>query len=237
MADAPNWYSDRWAQVFLMTHDAAQTQREIDFLRRHLPLPRFARVLDVCCGVGRHSGPLAAAGYDVTGIDRDEKVLAESRRRCSRGRFVQLDMRQIDQLPDRFDAVICMWQSFGYFDAATNESVLAQIVNRVTPGGRLVLDVYHRDLFEQLQGVRQFECNGVKITETKHMAGDRLHVALDYETCERDEFEWQLFTPDALVTLAAKQGLESVAACCGCDERQPPNPEVSRMQLVFSLVK
>jgi SAM-dependent methyltransferase len=231
--DAPNRYSPRWAQVFLLTHDAAQTQREADFLRRQLPLPRFARVLDVCCGVGRHAAPLLEAGYEVTGIDRDQKVLDEARRRCPRGNFVQLDMRRIDQLEDLFDAVICMWQSFGYFDAATNESTLAQMAGRLVSNGRLVLDVYHRECFQQGQGVRTFECNGVNITETKRMIGDRLHVSLDYEPGEHDEFEWQLFTSESLTELAAKHGLRRIVACTGAQETQAPSAQASRMQLVF----
>jgi SAM-dependent methyltransferase len=234
MDDGANRYSPRWSQVFLLTHDAAQSQREVDFLRRQLPLPRFRRVLDVCCGVGRHAAPLAEAGYNVTGIDRDESVLAEARRRCPRGRFIQLDMRQLDRLTDRFDAVICMWQSFGYFDTATNESVLAQMSDCLTDGDRLVLDIYHRDCFEKRQGSRTFECNGATITETKHMTGDRLHVALDYDDAgERDEFEWQLFTPESLTDLAAKHGLRRIVACTGANESLPPNADVSRMQLVF----
>src|SRR5439155_22236394 len=110
--------------------------------------------------------------------------------RCARAKFAERDMRDLDRLNDSFDAVICMWQSFGYFDAATNASVLAQMSTRLRPGGRLVLDVYHRGFFEARQGVRTFQSNGIEVTETKRMTGDRLHVSLEYATGERDEFEW-----------------------------------------------
>lgn len=234
VGDIPNTYSPRWSQVFLLTHDAAQTQREVEFLRRQLPLPRFRRLLDVCCGVGRHAAPLIEAGYDVTGVDRDEHVLGEARHRCPRGRFVQLDMRQLDRLTETFDAVICMWQSFGYFDAATNAEVLKQIGRKLKPAGRFVLDIYHREFFERNQGARRFERSGAAVTETKRMDGDRLTVRLDYESRgEADLFEWQLFTPDAIRELAERCGFACLLVCAGFDEARPASADLPRMQLVF----
>jgi SAM-dependent methyltransferase len=233
--DAPNRYSPRWSQVFLLTHDAAQAQREVEFLKRQLPLPRFRRVLDVCCGVGRHAAPLAEVGYELTGVDRDENVLAEARRRCPRGRFVQLDMRQLDRLTDTFDAVICMWQSFGYFDAATNESVLAQMANLLNGDGRVVLDVCNLSFFEAREGVRRFQRAGTEVIETTQMLpGGRQRVSLEYSDGQRDEFDWQLFTAAELTELAARHGLQVIVACSAHDESQAPSASVSRMQLVFS---
>jgi hypothetical protein len=49
----------------------------------------------------------------------------------------------------------CVWQSFGYGDAATNTEVLRQMAAHLRPGGRLVLDTYNRDFFETSQGVRE----------------------------------------------------------------------------------
>jgi SAM-dependent methyltransferase len=142
-------------------------------------------------------------------------------------------MRQLDRFSDAFDAVLCMWQSFGHFDATTNDDVLAQMTRRLTNGGRLVLDVYHRPCFEQRLGIRSFVCNGAKVTEAKRMSGDRLHVALDYDSGEHDEFEWQLFTPESLTELAEMHGLRRITTCTGAHESRSPSAHASRMQLVF----
>lgn len=45
--------------------------------------------------------------------------------------------------------------------------MLKQISQKLTPGGRFVLDLYHRGFFERRQGPRQFERNGLTIAETK----------------------------------------------------------------------
>ncbi|HKG95752.1 MAG TPA: methyltransferase domain-containing protein [Gemmatimonadaceae bacterium] len=50
------------------------------FLERALPRAAISRVLDLCCGPGRHALPLAERGYDVTGVDRDAAALGAARR-------------------------------------------------------------------------------------------------------------------------------------------------------------
>ena len=41
-------------------------------------------------------------------------------RRCPNARFVRTDMRDLASIGGPFDAIICLWQSFGYFDSETN---------------------------------------------------------------------------------------------------------------------
>jgi 2-polyprenyl-3-methyl-5-hydroxy-6-metoxy-1,4-benzoquinol methylase len=74
-----------------------------------------SRILDLPCGYGRHSNALADRGYQVTGLDLDAEHLAKARE-SARARFREGDMREIDaDLHGRFDAVINMFYSFGFF--------------------------------------------------------------------------------------------------------------------------
>ena len=93
----------------------------------------------------------------MLGIDRDPDVISRARslQRPPHLIFRVLDMTMLDTLPDVFDAVVCMWQSFGYFGQATNADVLTQICRHLRPGGRVVLDIYNRAFFEQRQGPDQ----------------------------------------------------------------------------------
>jgi SAM-dependent methyltransferase len=54
-------------------------------------------------------------------------------------------MRWLPLDDDHFDAAICLWNSFGYFDDAGNDQVVSEIARVLAPGGRLVLDVPNRD--------------------------------------------------------------------------------------------
>src|SRR3569833_4240889 len=74
---AGHTYSPLWFRTFLEDVDPAITQREVAFVQRRMPPASHPRVLDLCCGPGRHLGPLAAAGYEPTGLDVDLVPLAD----------------------------------------------------------------------------------------------------------------------------------------------------------------
>ena len=233
-----NQYTAEWIDTFLATIDPAQTQREMAFLQRQLPRNRFTRVLDICCGLGRHSVALASIGYDVTGIDRDPALIAQAKLVHSNARFIAMDIKDLASLNGSFDAVICMWQSFGYLDSNGNEELLASIASELGTGGRFVLDIYDRDFFEPRQGTLTTERAGKRIRETKSMDGDRLLVELVYDEDESrsDRFDWQIFTPTQIASLAGKHGLIVLTSCTGFDETKPPSGQSPRMQIVFEKV-
>lgn len=230
-----NTYSDRWFRTFLAPIPGSRTEREISFLRAQLPLPDHRRILDLACGPGRHACGLATLGYQVTGVDVKPEVITEARRLCgSGGTFLQADMRDLEPVGRGFDAVICMWQSFGYFDAAENRRVLGQVAHALRTGGRLVLDIYDRRFFERHQGERVIERDGERIQERSLLEDGRLFVQLRYEASgEIDEFDWQLFTPGEARDLGRDAGLELMLACCDFDPEREAIGETARMQLIF----
>jgi SAM-dependent methyltransferase len=228
-------YSPTWYELFLQPIAVEQTEREAAFVARWLPLPEYAELLDLCCGQGRHARALARRGYRVTGVDSNALALAQAKRASGDQVFyVQHDMRRLEQLPGTFDGLTCLWQSFGYFDAATNAGILRQIGAKLRPGGRLILDIYHRGFFKRNQGTRSFERAGRTISETKRMDGDRLTVVLDYGAdLPADTYAWQLFSPEEIAALARQCGFTPALACANFDEATAPSADAPRMQLVF----
>ncbi|HEV2235923.1 MAG TPA: class I SAM-dependent methyltransferase [Ktedonobacterales bacterium] len=239
MPTDPNTYSPLWFDLFLTPIAPEQTAAEIAFISRLLPLAEYADVLDLCCGSGRHALPLAERGYHVTGVDRAAPQLALARREAQRrglaARFIQADMADAGAAPGPFGAVLSLWQSFGYGDAAANAALLRSVRDLLVPRGRVLLDIYHAGFFAAHLGARRFAVGDRAITETKALAGDRLTVTLDYGAdAPADRFEWQVFTPETITTLAAVCGLRPVLACAGFDEHHPPSAQVPRMQLLFA---
>ena len=230
-----NTYSTRWFDIFLATVPAAQTAREMDFLARHLFPPARKTVLDVACGLGRHTRELSALGFAVTGMDASEYALENARRTDPHTRYLSGDMRELDALlprAERFDAVLSLNASFGYFDADTNARVLEQIARRLKTRGRFILDVYNREFFETRQGGRLVERAGQTLWETRELRGERLHVELEYGDA-REIFEWQIFTPDALAAFVAPRGFDEMLCCANFDENIAPGAEYARMQFIF----
>lgn len=227
-----NDYSSVWFDTFLAPISPEQTAREIDFLARSLLQPTYTTVLDLCCGMGRHARGLSERGYRVTGMDTNEYALAQARRNDPLTRYVQGDMRALDQLQENFDAVLILWQSFGNFDAAANEKILEQISQILKPQGRFVLDIYNRQFFETRAGERRIETQGRVVVENKTVEQNRLRVELDYGAT-RDVFEWQLFYPDEIAALGARFGLNEILRCTNFDPRQLPMADLPRMQFVL----
>jgi SAM-dependent methyltransferase len=100
-------------------------------------------LLDLACGHGRISLPLARAGWDVTGIDLSERSLAVAREAAEqeglRIDFVHGDMRNPPAGP--FDAVVNLYTSFGYFEAESeNQKVLNAVAGSLAPGGLFLID-------------------------------------------------------------------------------------------------
>ena len=228
-----NTYSQTWFNLFLDTQ--LHTEQEVAFVMRNLPNPPYRRILDVACGPGRHSLPLVKNGYEVVGIDLDEISIVQARQSTEDlATFLQMDMRSLEEVPGTFDAVICLWQSFGYFDEVTNRDVLRQMGEKVGRNGRIILDIYNRSCFEQPQDIRHAERKGVEVTITNQMKGNRLTAKLEYSNgSQPDMFEWQLFSLEEIAKIASEIGFQCVLSCVECDEKKSVSIQKPRMQLVF----
>lgn len=226
-----------WFETFLHTVPEDQTDAEVAFLVRQLPVSLFPRVFDVCCGAGRHAVRLARAGYRVTGLDQDSGVLGTAETVDSENpQYVVGDRRDLGEVQGPFDAAVLLWQCFGYFAQEENDAVLSEVASELRADGRLVLDLYHREFFAAHQGSGTLERAGRKVVETKSMEGRRLTVHLEYGGGETDTFSWELFTPQELDERAGRLGFHLVAACSGFDEGIAPSPERPRFQAIFEKV-
>ena len=148
--DVPDdWFTRAFRGDYLRVYrkrDDASGAREAAFAARVLDLAPGARVLDLGCGGGRHSAPLAEAGFSVVGLDLSPELLAAARTRLGpSGRLVRADMRALPFAERSFDAVTSFFTSFGYFTAAGDDArVLEGMARVVHPGGGLLLDLPDR---------------------------------------------------------------------------------------------
>jgi len=103
----------------------------------------------VPCGQGRHAHLLAEAGYDVDGLDYSRDLLSVARKRGSGPnlRYTQGDMRRLPaKWSGRFDAVLNLFTSFGFFGhPAEDARVIREFARVLKPGGLLVWHGGSRD--------------------------------------------------------------------------------------------
>lgn len=120
---------------------AEMTEADVSFLETSLQVAPGARVLDVACGLGRHSIALSRRGYALTGVDLSGESLEEARRLGTGlpAEFLHGDMRELPG-PALFDGAFCFGNSFGYLEHDGNRAVLAAVARALKPGARFVLE-------------------------------------------------------------------------------------------------
>ena len=147
------WWEEIFDEYFEQTqfHEQriAQTSREVDFIEDVLGLRKSDRILDLCCGIGRHTVELARRGYAVTGVDLTQRFIQKAQKEAKRlsvhPTLLIQDMRRID-FREAFDACINIWTSFGFFpDPEDNQRVLQNVAQALKPGGRFLIDIVNRD--------------------------------------------------------------------------------------------
>ena len=138
---------------------------EVDVLLKYLRDSGFKprRVLDLNCGIGRHSVELGKRGISVLGTDLSPyyiqiaKRLAKSHQVDDKVRFKVVDMRKIGAMRarEKFDGVINLETSFGFYDDKTNADILRKCSGLVQPKGFFALEISNRDWV-----VRNFQPQG-----------------------------------------------------------------------------
>lgn len=138
-------YLLEYEPIFALEHDRRDVARIMDVLG----LPSDSRILDVPCGQGRHAHLLAEAGFDVTGLDYSVELLkrAKARGTGTHLRYERGDMRALPkQWSGRFDAVLNLFTSFGFFTFPSDDAkVIREFARVLKPGGVLLWHGGSRD--------------------------------------------------------------------------------------------
>ncbi len=149
------WHDDdqfweTWAPYLFSNERVRNATWETDYIVGLLEIPNGARVLDLCCGTGRHSIELARRGYSVTGVDRTHAYLERARTQAiAEGlkiEFVNCDVRSLN-LSMSFDAAINMFTSFGYFDSEDDDlKVLRNVYAALRKSGCILIETEGKEV-------------------------------------------------------------------------------------------
>ncbi|WP_342678525.1 methyltransferase domain-containing protein [Methanofollis sp. UBA420] len=159
----PEWWRGIFNHLYLKTDgdvvgDDTLTVKEIDLFSEAAGLRKDDRILDVCCGQGRHTLELARRGFAAEGLDRSHYLVQKARASAKKEgldvRFKEGDARRLPYRTDTFDAVMILGNSFGYFESGEDDRlVLAEVARVLKPDGRVLIDIsdggYLRDNFQK----------------------------------------------------------------------------------------
>lgn len=148
--DRGETFGDDYLYFYASFFDEQRNRRDANRVIEVLGLEPRDIVLDVPCGHGRIANLLAEEGMIVIGIDATTRFLELADEEASR-RGVEVDYREGDLralgVDGPFDAVVCWFTSFGYFDDEGNQEVLGEFARVLRPGGRLAIEMIHHDGF------------------------------------------------------------------------------------------
>jgi SAM-dependent methyltransferase len=190
------WYVDFFNNDYIRIYapflPQDHTEQEIKHILQLLQLPPESRLLDLCCGYGRHTIPLARQGYAMTGFDLSEILLQKARQQAESEQVqVRWQRGDMQQLPftQEFDAVINIFTSFGYLpNDEADQKVLRQVYQTLKPGGLFLIEtVYQPRVLRHTSphGIIRYD-DGLIVLEERHI--DLLH--------SRNEVHISLITPD-----------------------------------------
>ena len=123
--------------------------------------PQEAKILDLSCGIGRHSIPLVKKGHQVVGYDLSplyidrakqlaKKKYEEEGLNLKKIRFYQGDSRDAAQVLSSkreigFNIIISMFSSIGYFGEEEDFRMFKDLLNIASHNCILVIETQNRD--------------------------------------------------------------------------------------------
>ena len=136
-----HWFDSAFYHKLYASRDEREAANFIDELMGELKPEQKASMLDLGCGIGRHSKRLASKGFQVTGLDLAASSIRMAKKfESATLRFYRHDMR-VPFGKNCFDYVFNFFTSFGYFkNDHENHKVVSNIADSLTEGGILVMD-------------------------------------------------------------------------------------------------
>ncbi len=228
MDNPPSWeamyHDNKYSWFWPPAYDPQSSPPEIQGVISLLDAQPGAELLDLACGQGWLTIPLAQRGFHVTGFDLSAALLTRAGQAADQAgvqvEWVRGDMRDLPvEWTDRFAYVTLTLSEFGCFDdESENQRVLDQVARVLKPGGRFLLDlVVNRDgLVMQGEPHNCLEGDGFFVSEQGSfdlVSGLHQRVFHWYYEGQRHETKWQIrvYTPPEVAHMLKKAELQVLA--------------------------
>jgi SAM-dependent methyltransferase len=227
-SSAETWdafFSDFYLRAYAADERDAEAGAQALAAARLAGCPDGGDVLDVPCGFGRHSIPLAHAGYRVVGVDRSQALVDEAQRRGTgerRPELVQADYRDLPFDDASFDAALNLFTSLGFLGDEEDVRALTEIRRVLRPDGRLLIETMHRDRLVRLPSDKHWQLLGEgRLLVEQSTFDPATGIAQTTQTLiegsgERDSRTWSLrvYSATELLAMIDRAGFAS-ARCLG----------------------
>jgi D-alanine-D-alanine ligase len=226
----PDWWRRIFNSLYLKTDadvvdDQCITKAEVDLFSEILRLSPEDKILDLCCGQGRHYLELAKRGFNnVEGLDRSHYLIQKAKLQAKKEglpiKFREGDGRKLLIPPDTFDVVMILGNSYGYFETVQDDlRVLREVFRVLRPWGRVLIDVadgeYLRENFQPRSwewiDKKHFVCRERSLSIDKQRLLSREVITHTTKGVLIDQFYAErLYTKERLAEFLKTAGFDSI---------------------------
>ncbi|PNW26921.1 class I SAM-dependent methyltransferase [Formosa algae] len=123
---------------------------DLNFYKSYLPKTKDARILELCCGTGRLTIPIAQDGFKISGVDITPSMLEQAKAKAEEAHvnidFIEADIRTLD-LSEKFDFIFIPFNSIHhlYHNADVFQAFKA-VKKHLKDDGLFVLDCFNPNI-------------------------------------------------------------------------------------------
>ncbi|HEU4905382.1 MAG TPA: class I SAM-dependent methyltransferase [Solirubrobacterales bacterium] len=240
VAEVPtDWYRRGFPPITAAMPWADRTEAEVDRAIMMLRPEGGERVLDLACGIGRHSLELRRRGFEVVGVDISPDLLAMAEQNAGEAAlevtFMQADLRELE-LAEEFDLVLSLNDgAVGYFETDAENRRTFEVIARAlrAGGGHLVQlpNVLHAEknlpaktwiVGESTLELSDHHWNA----EDRYIEGSTVPIPFGevFERYEEIPFRQRLYTAEELAEIYESVGMRLANTFAGSGKARKPKP-------------
>ena len=134
-----DWFDSDYYHILYKHRDYNEARNFIDNIVKYLDLKKGSKILDLACGIGRHSIYLDKIGFKVVGADNSPNNIKKAKAKQNRSlSFIQMEM--IDNTNYKYDCIFNLFTSFGYVNHDYNLKTIKNIERQLKDNGTVVVD-------------------------------------------------------------------------------------------------
>jgi len=134
-----NWFNSDYYHILYKNRNKKEAEFFINNLIKKLKIKKKSKILDLACGVGRHSFYLNKKGMNVIGIDNSENNIKKAKK--FENKFLKFKKKEMtEDYGQEFDFIFNLFTSFGYINEKHNLNTFKSINNSLINHGILVID-------------------------------------------------------------------------------------------------
>jgi SAM-dependent methyltransferase len=169
---------------------------DLPFYKRWLPENKDACILELCCGTGRLTLPIAKDGYDIVGVDNSVSMLDQAKAKAAEEglelKFIEADIRFLD-LPGKYDLIFIPFNSIHHLYKNEDLFKVFNVVKKhLKEGGLFMFDCFNPNIQLIVEGEKELK----KIAEFTTRDGREVLTKqiMRYETnTQINRIEWHYF--------------------------------------------